>query len=57
MNTRPTTVPANISLQKLVNEYFLRQGIQSAPVVQGEYLAGLITLTDVACVEPERWDS
>ena len=25
------------------------------PVVQGEYLAGLITLTDVARVEPERW--
>ena len=35
MNPRPTTVPANISLQKLVNEYFLRQGIQSVPVVQG----------------------
>jgi Zn-dependent protease/CBS domain-containing protein len=55
MNPRPVTVPANISLHKLVKEYFLRQGIQAAPVVQGEYLAGLITLTDVARVEPERW--
>jgi Zn-dependent protease/CBS domain-containing protein len=55
MNRRPVTVPANISLHKLVNEYFLRHGVQAAPVVQGEYLAGLITLTDVARVEPQRW--
>jgi CBS domain-containing protein len=55
MNPRPVTVPANISLHKLVNEYFLRQGIQAVPVVQGEYLVGLITLSDIARVEPERW--
>lgn len=55
MNPRPVTVPANISLQKLVNEYFLREGIQAAPVVLGESLVGLITLADVAGVEPERW--
>jgi Zn-dependent protease/CBS domain-containing protein len=55
MNPRPVTVPANISLHKLVNEYFLRQAIQAVPVVQGEYLVGLITLSDIARVEPERW--
>jgi Zn-dependent protease/CBS domain-containing protein len=55
MNPRPVTVPASISLHKLVKEYFLRQGIQAAPVVQGEYLVGLIALSDVAHVEPERW--
>ena len=55
MNPRPVAVPANISLQKLVDEYFVPQGLQAAPVVQGEYLAGLITLTDIARVARERW--
>jgi Zn-dependent protease/CBS domain-containing protein len=55
MNPRPVTVPANISLQKLVDAYFIPQGIHAAPVMQGEYLAGLITLTDIARVERERW--
>ncbi len=55
MNPRPVAVPANISLQKLVDEYFVPQGLQAAPVVQGEYLAGLITLTDIARVGRERW--
>jgi len=55
MNPRPVAVPANISLQKLVDEYFVPQGLQAAPVVRGEYLAGLITLTDIARVERERW--
>ena len=55
MNPLPVTVPASISLHKLVKEYFLRQGIQAVPVVQGEDLVGLITLADVARVEPERW--
>ena len=55
MDPRPVAVPANISLQKLVDEYFVPQGLQAAPVVRGEYLAGLITLTDIARVERERW--
>jgi Zn-dependent protease/CBS domain-containing protein len=55
MNPGPVAVPANISLQKLVNEYFLPHGLQAAPVVQGEYLAGLIALADIARVERERW--
>jgi Zn-dependent protease/CBS domain-containing protein len=55
MNPQPVMVPANISLQKLVEEYFLPLGLRSAPVVQGDYLAGLITLTDIARVARERW--
>jgi CBS domain-containing protein len=57
MNPRPEAVPANISLQKLVDEYFLPLGLRSAPVTQGEYLAGLITLTDIVRVSRERWSS
>ncbi len=55
MNPQPVSVPANISLQKVIDEYLLPQGLLAAPVVQGEYLSGLITLNDIAIVERERW--
>jgi Zn-dependent protease/CBS domain-containing protein len=57
MNPQPVTVPANISLQKLVDEYFLPHSIHAAPVTQGDSLAGLISLTDIGRVERERWSS
>jgi Zn-dependent protease/CBS domain-containing protein len=55
MNTSPTTVPANISLQKLVDEFFLPLGLRSALVTQGDRLAGLITLSDIRHVPREEW--
>jgi Zn-dependent protease/CBS domain-containing protein len=55
MDPRPVAVPANISVQKLADEYFLPLGLHAAPVTQGEYLAGLITLSDIARVARERW--
>jgi Zn-dependent protease/CBS domain-containing protein len=55
MNTAPTTVPANISLQKLVDEYFLPFGLRSALVMQVDRLAGLITLSDIRHVPREEW--
>ncbi len=55
MNAQPMTVPANISLQKLVDEYFLPQGLRSALVLQGDQLAGLITLGDIRHVAREEW--
>jgi Zn-dependent protease/CBS domain-containing protein len=57
MNPQPVVVPANISLQKLVDEYFLRQGVRAAPVMQGDSLSGFITLSDIARVEREHWSS
>lgn len=55
MNTKPTTVPANISLQKLVDEYFLPYGLRSVLVMQADQLAGLITLSDIRHVPREQW--
>ena len=55
MNQNPVTVPANISLQKLVDEYFLPQGLRSALVMQGDQLAGLITLGDIRHTPREEW--
>ncbi len=57
MNSQPVAVPANISLRKLADEYLLPHGLRAAPVVQGEYLSGLITLDESARVERERWSS
>jgi Zn-dependent protease/CBS domain-containing protein len=55
MNIRPITVPANISLQRLVDEYFLPSALRSALVMQGDQLAGLITLSDIRQVPREQW--
>jgi Zn-dependent protease/CBS domain-containing protein len=55
MSKNVATVPANISLQRLVDEYFLPQGLRSALVMQGERLGGLITLGDIRHVRREEW--
>ncbi len=56
MNPDPVTVPANISLQRLVDDYFLPKGLRSALVVQGDQLAGLITLSDIRHVPRDQWE-
>jgi len=55
MNRAPIMVPADISLQKLVDDYFLRYGIRSALVTQDDQLVGLITLSDIRHVPREQW--
>ncbi len=55
MSTNVNTVPANISLQRLVDEYFLPQGLRSALVMQDDRLAGLITLSDIRHTPREEW--
>jgi Zn-dependent protease len=55
MNLHPATVPANISLQRLVDEFLLPQGWRSACVLQGDRFAGLITLSDVRHIPQEEW--
>ncbi len=57
MDRNPITVPANISLQRLVDEYFLPQGLRTAFVVQGDQLAGLITLSDIRHVPRDQWET
>lgn len=55
MNPTPITVPANISLQELVDNYFLPRGLRSALVIQDDQLVGLITLGDIRHVPREQW--
>ncbi|MFL5702126.1 MAG: site-2 protease family protein [Ktedonobacteraceae bacterium] len=55
MNPKPATVPADISLQHLVDGYFLPGGLRYALVMQGEKLVGLITLGDIRHIPREQW--
>jgi Zn-dependent protease/CBS domain-containing protein len=55
MSRDPMTVPSNISLQKLVDDYFLPRGLRSALVMQGDQLGGLITLSDIRNIPREEW--
>jgi Zn-dependent protease len=55
MNPHPHTVPANISLRNLVENVFLSNGWRSAFVLQGDQLAGLITLSDIRHVPQNAW--
>src|SRR5260370_38619578 len=55
MNPKPTTVPANISLQQLVDAYFLPGGLRFALVMQADQLVGLITLSDIRHIPREQW--
>jgi Zn-dependent protease/CBS domain-containing protein len=57
MNPTPPTVPATITLQELVDEYFLPHGLRYALVTQDERLAGMITLSDIRHVPQEQWGS
>ena len=55
MNPKLVTVPADISLQQLVDAYFLPGGLRYALVMQGEKLVGMITLSDIRHSPRERW--
>jgi Zn-dependent protease len=55
MNSKPTTVPDNISLQQLVDAYFLPGGLRYALVMQGDHLVGLITLSDIRHIPRDQW--
>ncbi len=55
MNPTPATVPANISLQQLVDATFLPGALRYALVMQDSHLVGLITLGDIRHIPRERW--
>ena len=55
MNPKPTTVPADISLQQLVDAYFLPGGLRYALVMQNDHLVGLMTLSDIRHIPREQW--
>lgn len=57
MTPVPQTVPAAISLQELMENYFLRRRFLSYPVEEGGRAVGIVTLNQVKEVAPEEWRS
>lgn len=55
MNPKPATVPDDISLQQLVDAYFLPGGLRYALVMQADHLVGLMTLGDIRHIPREQW--
>ena len=55
MTRQVVTVPSDITLDKLVDEYFFRFRYTSFPVVTDDTLHGLVTLHAVKEVAKDRW--
>ncbi|HHP7230385.1 MAG TPA: site-2 protease family protein [Xenococcaceae cyanobacterium] len=51
----PETVPPDLSLQTLVDEYFLHRRYQAFPVTQNGHLVGIISLNQVKEIVREQW--
>lgn len=56
MTKNLVTVPADISLHHLVDEYFFKHRYTSFPVIEDDTLLGLITLHDVKEVPRDQWE-
>ncbi len=55
MQAPAVTVPPQLSLRELVDQYVLRLGQRSYPVAEGERLVGVISLAEIKSVPVERW--
>lgn len=55
MSPTPQTVPADISLQRLMEDYFLRRRFLSYPVEEQGTAVGIVTLNQVKQVAGEDW--
>ncbi|WP_066378780.1 MULTISPECIES: site-2 protease family protein [unclassified Anabaena] len=55
MTPYPETVNADLTLQELVDKYFLSRRYQSFPVIQNDNLIGIITLNQVKDIPREEW--
>ncbi len=55
MQPAPVSVPANISLERVVEEYILPLGLRAIPVVRDGQPVGMISLHDMRKVPREQW--
>lgn len=55
MNPNPVSVPPDMTLQELVEDYVYRYGFALFPVVENERLAGCITVQQVKQLPRESW--
>lgn len=57
MSSQVEAVPADITVERLVSEYFLREGPTTLPVEQYGKLIGTISLEDIRAIPREQWRS
>ncbi len=56
MHTQPVTVPANLSIERLVEDYLFRYDFKMFPVVkESDQLAGCVTAKDVKQIPKTEW--
>ncbi|HET9016520.1 MAG TPA: site-2 protease family protein [Thermomicrobiaceae bacterium] len=55
MDPQPVVVAPGLALDEMVDHYVLARSARGLPVVDGERLVGLITLTDVRRVPRQHW--
>lgn len=49
------TIPSGESVERVVNEYFLRYGYGGFPVADGGNFIGFVTLKDIKNIPREQW--
>jgi predicted transcriptional regulator len=54
--TNVVTVPINISIQQFVDDYLLRYGFRAFPVVEGDVVQGLISVSALKDLAAEQRD-
>jgi predicted transcriptional regulator len=57
MRVNPPTVPTTISVSSLVHDHVMGTDDYGFPVLDGDRLAGIVTLEDVRKVARQNWDT
>jgi Zn-dependent protease/predicted transcriptional regulator len=55
MKREPITISPSTSIEELVNNYIYRYHFKMYPVVEGNHLRGVVTISQVKQVAPEEW--
>lgn len=55
MTRNPQTIPSDLNLSSLVDDYFFKGRYSSFPVVEGENLVGMVEINDVKRVPQDQW--
>lgn len=55
MTLKPETVPSDLKLQELVDQYFFNRNYQSFPVMEDSHPIGMVTVNQVKQVPREEW--
>lgn len=57
METNPVVVPASVSIEQLIYDYFYRYHYDMFPVSDGRQLIGSVTTKDVKKIPRQQWDT